>query len=304
MQNLDAWEIPKILAIIGGLVALVFSFMKYVEYLVDKKLKSSETIDKKDGHSIPAHTGDQMKIYEIPISQAQLDSFPANERLFFIQIGHLANELSTLNRLLLFVSNSSCTTNLETRAKNSQTLLLIRLCCGKLFEGWQMLQRDYFGSKISIEYDDLLDRSGQKSLAEIKRYFSKNNLIKDIRDNFAFHYSSDELKAKIPIIEGTDPLYIYLGYSHGNSFYYFADVIVGSAMMSKVPGADAQQAMNTLFADPISAIKWFLDFIGSCMIVLVEKYLGTTLEALEANTIEIQNPKKLKDVQLPFFLEE
>lgn len=84
MQNLDAWEIPKVLAIISGLVALVFSFMKYVEYLVDKKLKSSETIDKKDGLSIPAHTDDQMKIYEIPISQAQLDSFPANERLFFI----------------------------------------------------------------------------------------------------------------------------------------------------------------------------------------------------------------------------
>jgi len=245
-----------------------------------------------------------MKIYEIPISQAQLDSIPPNERLFFIQIGHLANELSTLNRLLLFVINSSCTTNLETRARNSQALLLIRLCCGKVFEGWEMLQRDYFGSKISKEYDDFLDEGGKKSLAEIKQYFSKKNLIKDIRDNFAFHYSSDDLKVEIPLVEGTDPLCIYLGHSHGNSFYYFADVIVGSAMMSKVPKADPQPAMNTLFEDPISAIKWFLDFIGSCMTVLVEKYLGTTLEAPETNTIEIHNPKKLKDVQLPYFLEE
>lgn len=76
-----------------------------------------------------------MKIYEVPISKQQLDSIPTSERLFFIEIAHLANELSTLNRLLLFVSNASYTTELETRARNSQALLLIRLCSGKLFEG-------------------------------------------------------------------------------------------------------------------------------------------------------------------------
>ena len=245
-----------------------------------------------------------MKIYQIPILKEKLDSVPANERLFFIQIGHLANELSTLNRLLLFVSHSTGTTELERWAKNSQALLLVRLCSGKLFEGWQMLQRNYFGSKLSKEYDGLLDESGKNSLAEIKRYFSKNNLIKEIRDNFAFHYPSDDLKNQLQRIKDTGTLYIYLGYAHGNSFYSFADVLVGSAMLSKVQGADPQQAMDTLFADPIDAIKWFLDFIGSCMIILVEKYLGTTLEALAANSIEIPNPKNLKDVQVPFFLAE
>lgn len=243
-----------------------------------------------------------MKIYEIPISEQQLDSIPANERFFFIQIGHLANELSTLNRLLLFMSNSSDTTELERWARNSQVLLLVRLCSGKLFEGWQMLQRDYFGSKLSKEYDGLLDESGKSSLAEIKLYFSKNNLIKDIRDSFAFHCPSDDLKNQLQRIKDTGTLYIYLGYAHGNSFYSFADVLVGSAMLSKVQGADPQQAMDTLFADPINAIKWFLDFIGSCMIILVEKHLGTSLEALGANTIEIPNTKKPEDVQVPFFL--
>ena len=243
-----------------------------------------------------------MKVYEIPISQQQLDSIPLDERLFFIQIGHLANELSTLNRLLLFVSNTTGTTELERRAKNSQALLLVRLCSGKLFEGWQMLQRDYFGSKLSKEYDSLLDESGKNSLNEIKRYFSRNNLIKDIRDNFAFHYSSDDLQNQLQCTKDTGTLYIYLGYAHGNSFYSFADVLVGSAMLGKVSGADPQQAMDALFADPINGIKWFLDFIGSCMIILVERYLGTTLEALSANTIEVPNTKKWEDVHAPFFL--
>lgn len=249
-------------------------------------------------------SGGKMKIYDIPISQAQLNSLPANERLFFIQIGHLANELLTLNRLLLFASITPSTTQLETRAKNSQALLLIRLCCGKLFEGWQMLQIDYFGSKLSIKYDNLLDAKGKQGLEQIKQYFSKQNLIKDIRNNFAFHYSSDDLKSQVREIEETDTLNVYLGKAQGNSYYYFADVIVGRAMLNKVKGADPQQAINSLFTDPMKAIQWFLDFIGSCMIVLVEKYLGTTLEASDTNTIEIQNPKKLKDIQLPYFLEE
>jgi hypothetical protein len=44
----------------------------------------------------------QMEVYEIPISEKQLDSIPAEERIFFIQIGHLANELSTLNQVVAF----------------------------------------------------------------------------------------------------------------------------------------------------------------------------------------------------------
>jgi len=242
-----------------------------------------------------------MKIYDIPISKKHLDSFPNDERLFFVQIGHLANELLTLNRLLLFVSNSPTTTQLETRAKNSQALLLIRLCCGKLFEGWQMLQSSYFGSQLSKQFDGWLDENGQKGLDKIKQYFSKQNLIKDIRDNFAFHYSSGDLEAQLRVNEGTDTLNIYFGNAQGNSYYYFADVLVGRAMLRKVKGVEPQEAMNTLFENPISAIEWFLAFIHSCMIVLVEKYLGTTLDALETNTIEIQNAKKTKGCSITIF---
>ena len=147
-----------------------------------------------------------MKVYAIPISEKQLDSIPAEERIFFIQIGHLANELSTLNRLLLFVSNSNGATDLERRARRSQALLLVRLCSGKLFKGWQMLLRDYFGSKLSKEYDPLLDESGRNSLTEIKRYFSKSKLIKDIRDNFAFHYPAADLRKQLQRTNDNDTL--------------------------------------------------------------------------------------------------
>lgn len=243
-----------------------------------------------------------MKVYEIPVSKQQLESIPIDERLFFIQIGHLANELSTFNKLLLFLSKSTGTTELETRARNSQGLLLARLCSGKLFEGWQVLQRDYFGSKLSKSFDHLLDENAKNSLAEIKRYFNKTNLIKDIRDNFAFHYSSDDLRRQLQHTANPDTLYLYVGKAQGNSFYYFADVLVGLAMLSKVEGADPQRAMDTIFAEPIHAIAWFLDFIGGCMIILVEKYLGTTLD--RTNTIDVPNTKKWEDVQVPFFLAE
>jgi hypothetical protein len=44
-------------------------------------------------------------------------------------------------------------------------------------------------------------------------------------------------------------------------------ILTKSPMLSKVSGADPQQAMDALFADPINSIKWFLGFIGSCMII-------------------------------------
>jgi hypothetical protein len=158
--------------------------------------------------------------------------------LFFVQIGHLANELSTLNRLLLLVSQSSGTTELERSARNSQALLLIRLSSGKLFEGWRMLQRDYFGSKLSKEYDSLLDERVRTALARLSAIFNKNNLIEDIRENFAFHNSSDDVKNQLTHIKDPGTLYIYLGNAHGNSFYSFADVLVRSAMLGKVQEID------------------------------------------------------------------
>jgi hypothetical protein len=50
----------------------------------------------------------------------------------------------------------------------------------------------------------LLDKSGRDSLAQIKRYFSKNNLIQTIRNNFAFHYAGDDLRSRLECTNDRD----------------------------------------------------------------------------------------------------
>lgn len=153
-------------------------------------------------------------------------------------------------------------------------------------------------SKLSREYDTLLDRVGKTSLGDIKQYFSQSNLIEDIRNHYGFHYSSDELRQRLPTLKDTDDLSIYLGPSYGNSFYYFSDVLVGQAMLTKVTGAAPQQAMDALFAEPIKVIKWFLDLSYSCFAVAIKKYLPT----LTGKVFEITGAR-LQDIQMPFFLE-
>jgi hypothetical protein len=127
-------------------------------------------------------------------------------------------------------------------------------------------------------------------------------LIEDIRNNFAFHYLSEDLQNQLQHIKNTGTHYIYLGDAHGNSFYSFADTLVINAMMSKVREDDPRQAMDVLFREPLNAIKWFLAFISSCMIILIEKHLGTTLDVLSANTVEVPKTIRWEDVRVPFFL--
>ncbi len=161
-----------------------------------------------------------------------------------------------------------------------------------------MLQRDYFGSKLSRKYDNSLDQIGKTSLNDIKQYFGKSNLITTIRNEYAFHYSSDKLRKRLPTLKHTDELYIYLGPSYGNSFYYLSDLMVGLAMLTNVPCATPQQAMDALFAEPIKVIKWFLDLSYSYVVVTINKYIGTVNE----NVIEV-NGSHLEHIVIPFFIE-
>jgi len=96
-----------------------------------------------------------------------------------VQAGAALNEINILNKLLI-VSNRKVNGAVETKAQNSQTLFILSILTGKLWESWKFLQKAYFQSKIAKNYNQLLPEEAKKHLAELKAYFGKDNLIKKI----------------------------------------------------------------------------------------------------------------------------
>jgi len=84
-----------------------------------------------------------MVIYKVAISKKQLNLFPEKERILFIQIGHLANELTTLMKLLINAHKDS-DVDVIRKAYTMQASVIARLCIGKIFEGWRLLEDNLF----------------------------------------------------------------------------------------------------------------------------------------------------------------
>ena len=93
-----------------------------------------------------------MIIHKVVVLKKQLSLFPEKERVLFIQIGHLANELTILMKLLIYAHTNS-SLDVVRKAYTMQASVIARICIGKIFEGWRLLKTNLFASSLSKKYD-------------------------------------------------------------------------------------------------------------------------------------------------------
>jgi hypothetical protein len=149
------------------------------------------------------------------VSKVELESLTKSELNFLIQACAMLNEINILHKITLF-SNKDVKTEAGRRAQNSQSLFLLIILTGKLWEGWELVEKAYFGTKLSKTYHNLLPQEAIDRLNDLKSYFGKSdNLIKKVRNKIAFHYDSSEIldqfrKApKNEIFETHQPLLLF-----------------------------------------------------------------------------------------------
>ncbi len=251
-----------------------------------------------------------MKLFVTSLSKKQLQEAPPPARLLFVQLGHLSNELSILQKWLYFCTPSptSKLREAQSRARNAQALFATKLTAGKLLEAWEMTKKMYFGSKLAKEYDTLLSEKGQAALAQLKSYFSKGSLIYKIRNEFAFHYSIEQLTEVIDDLDDSDELEIYLSESVGNSFHFLSDFIVNMAMFKTILDDDEDKALENLFdkgpeklfREVLDVAGYFLDFLGALTVVIASQHFGSDWKLEEE---ELPNTPAMDEVELPYFVE-
>jgi hypothetical protein len=236
---------------------------------------------------------------KIEISKSKLLSIQEDERIFFVQFGNLMNELNTLQKLIYFSSHAT-DNEIIRRGSHSQALFLVRILAGKLFEGWRLLEKNFFGTKISKTYQKRMTKLGKRRLSELKHYFGKSNIIRVIRNEFSFHYSpnaSDKIKHLIDEAPESEVFEIFVSEEHGNCLYWASDVLVNVAILRAMDKSNLERAMKKLLDEILSVTRWFLEFLGDCVFVIVVAHP----ELIKAE-VEIPNPPAIGEVDLPFFV--
>jgi hypothetical protein len=240
-----------------------------------------------------------MKLFKVTISKSKLNQMPQNERIFFVLFGALLNDLSMFQKLMIFSANPRPKNQVLRTAQNIQTLNLARFQIGILSEGYQLLQKNYFGTKVSKEYEPLLSKPAKQSLENLKRYFSTNeNWMCSVRNRFCFHYpSSEEIEKLVDDAPDSEILEIFMSEYFGNCLFSMSNIIVNFGILKCTGGSDIQSSMNKFLRDAKKVSRWFGDFLGECLLVIANKHLG-----FEHTEVEMPEPNDIDVVTLPYFV--
>lgn len=245
-----------------------------------------------------------MKLYKINLSKAELLSIPEKDLEFFIQLMNFFNEANILQKLMVISGNSreeASQNEIVARSLSSQGLFFMRIQAGKLYEGWNMLGTHFFNNKtFSQEYNKKGSSQSKKSLSKLKESFSRGNLLKNIRNIYAFHYSKESSNNMVKQIVNASDLEIfelYFSEEYGNCFFSITHDLLNSSILENIEPNNWSKAMNDFFQEILDTTKYFLDFLQDCIRVIFEKYLKKNYEV-----IEMPEPLSINDIKLPFFV--
>ena len=241
-----------------------------------------------------------MDVYAIKITKSQLQSLPEAERILVLQFGHVCNELSFLNKLLLMVSDTE-TKGLEKKAMATQAMIVARLYIGKVFEAWKMIERDYFRSQLSKTLDTELDEEGKNSLKALKTYFGRNNLLSSIRNDFSFHYWAEHLPKAMNAFDESHEFQLILGGAYANTLHNFSEEFVTVAMLEASGENEAQAAMDKVIGDLVFVGGKMIDFLGHGLATVFQNRLGKSWEDFDYTVQKIEPKENMERFKVPFF---
>ncbi|MEG3805355.1 hypothetical protein DBT46_005870, partial [Aerococcus mictus] len=86
------------------------------------------------------------QLIHITIDEARLKEASVRVRNQFVGCMHAHNELTILNRILMFTMNDTGDGELHNSAQSVQMWFMLQLLAGKLFETWVMLHQRFLQS--------------------------------------------------------------------------------------------------------------------------------------------------------------
>jgi hypothetical protein len=236
-----------------------------------------------------------MKIHTIHVPKAKLERIPEIERAFYVHIGHLRHELMFLKKLLELSAKESPENSVLQDVGLSQQFIISRLIAGKVWEGWELMRKAYFSTKLSLAIESDLPEDTKQALADLKKYFGKENIIARMRNEFAFHYDPLRVRTQLSLVEETDKLKIYIAETE-DVFFQLSEIIVGSAMLEAVHPGDFVAAAEKFFKEIMGLSSQLVDFCDGCLHHMIKTYIG-----YQSEETEIPDPPNCEDLRLPFF---
>jgi hypothetical protein len=247
-----------------------------------------------------------VKVYDIPIPKDELRAIPPEERGFLLSLAYSANHVSMLQKLMIFSSNASPPSEVETLLTAAQTQMLLRLLIGALHGTWILINDRYVDKPLERIYTPRLDDQGLAAIANLKTMFQSSSILAIIRNNFSFHYPNDKvLNAAIEDAynspESDDLWRVYFSSYGFNSMFLVSDLMAIHGISILLKEKDIAKLQVRLMKEVHKATEHTFEFTKAFFAAVWLKHFGSVIDAKELITID--NPPNWLSVTIPFFID-
>jgi hypothetical protein len=244
-----------------------------------------------------------MIIRRVSISVEAFQEIPEPERAVLVALAHASNETSILNSLLIISSRFEDDQMQVAYAQAIQMYSLARILAGKLHETWIAVESGYFRSQLSKKYHNQLDDKSIESLKALKKYFSRRNLISDIGNGLAFHFSLKSASI-LPRDEiNGDDLSFYVGPSRGNSLYVFSETVMNTTLMELTDSATMAEAFAKFIGEINFVDRHLTIFAENWIYFLLTSKIGEKVLRSSEEEIDIGEVPLYENLAIPFFFD-
>ena len=244
-------------------------------------------------------TSQGTSITRFRLNRAALKQVPREEVELFLTLGHLHNELTLLQRLVIWsFANAENAAEPHLQGQITQTMIFLRYLGARIFEGWQTLRRDFFGPpRLSQIYEaDLVDVARQ-SCESVKSYMSRSNPLKALRNGFAFHSSGEDIGPGLDHL-ADETLDLYLGTTLTESLFYASEVVLDVAILGTAEFDKREDKLSNLVGEIVDQSTHWIVFIQGLADVFLKRHPSVQDEVLEFNLLELES---FEEVHIPWF---
>jgi hypothetical protein len=261
-----------------------------------------------------ANLSKSLTVYRFNLTKEKLAALTRAERRLLLLLGHAANEINVLSKLILMSGQSQPATKMEDYVIAGQTLILMRLLMGKLHEAWELFTKRFQKDReLSRQYLRLLEPEATAALQNLKQHFGKGSTLTQVRKNFAFHYADegDLIETSFQDLPTSDIWDFYVSNIVANTFYYASELVVtnGVLALANVDGDNDEQRRHLRdqarfhrVCDLVIKVSDQLTVLfRGCIIAILQTNFGNEIKR---KSIKLTGVPRLTTVTIPFFVDE
>jgi hypothetical protein len=222
-----------------------------------------------------------MTLRKYSFTAAHFSNLPKAERLFFVRLANIANDLRHVQ--VLTVTGTQATkeySGVEQEIALHQMIFGLRHWYAILNEAWKVVDSGWNGDQLGKKFYPRLSK-GRCAYDELKKYFGRENFVRKVRDHFASHYEIGYLPRILDELTPSDEFHFVSSGRSTNTFYSVAENIRTLALIATADEigddeakpwseARARVAIKKLYAEASRITNNFESFLNDLLPLILK----------------------------------